>query len=252
MSPSMGFPGSNQRKIKVPADPENWLDKAVVVSIFPIDIDEKKPTIQPGRFIMPAGSLEKPSVLVVGRSTWWRTADEDQDFEVANGAIQVANSIVNDYIMGAPEASHHEGIGPGLFWIPGAKYDKYNKVSFEYTYKWVVEENTELIAKADAGQKEWYLRLVNMADALWAMSKGNPLAISSTMKMAARAIGQDDKEWLKNYKEAEKKACFACGMRNNPEAIICMNCRFVLDAKRFEMIKNQFASPTFNPESIKR
>ena len=44
----------------------NPMDKCTIVSIFPKEINEIKHTIEPGRFVIPPGTFEKPAVLTVG------------------------------------------------------------------------------------------------------------------------------------------------------------------------------------------
>ena len=93
------FPGMTQisaakRMIKQPVNP---MDKSTIVSIYPQEVDEKKVTIQPGRFIIPPGSFEKPSILIVGPSSWWREIDEHQPFlEITCSSVQVAEAVVKE------------------------------------------------------------------------------------------------------------------------------------------------------------
>lgn len=256
MAVSTGFPGFSTRKNRIPIGPQNPMDKSTVVSIYPIDLDERKQTIQPGRFIIPAGTRKQPSILIVGTSTYWVDKDEDNVFEVANSSVQVANSIVLDYRIGIQEASHSDDIGPGLFWIAGCRFNEDgHSADYNKTLKWVMSDFSKRLDAAETGQREWYLRLVNQADSLWAQSNGNPLAISSLMKMAARELEITDKEWLKNYKEAEKQTCKACGFRANPDAILCQNCRFILQPEKYKEISSQFAvmpPANFDPGQLRK
>jgi hypothetical protein len=74
------------------------MDKTTIVSIYPNEIIETKPTIQPGRFVIPAGSFEKPSITVVGPSSWWREIDMDQPLlEIPVSSVQIADSVIKDY-----------------------------------------------------------------------------------------------------------------------------------------------------------
>src|SRR5579862_6209086 len=80
---------------------KNPLDACTVVSIFPKEIIEVKETIEPRKFIIPAGSMEKPGVLVVRSASWWKDYDVTQPvLEITNGSMQVAESIVKDYCNG--------------------------------------------------------------------------------------------------------------------------------------------------------
>jgi hypothetical protein len=105
-----------RRTIRAESNP---LDKSTVVSIYPRELVERKPTIQPGIFTIPAGSIEKPTLVVVGPSSWWRDIDIEQPLlEIVNGSVQVANSIVVDYCNGLLGCNMRDTM-PGLFWVPG-------------------------------------------------------------------------------------------------------------------------------------
>jgi hypothetical protein len=69
---STAIPGSKASRRRIIRSAPNPTDKSTIVSIFPRLVDEIKHTIQPGRFIIMPGSVEKPSILVIGPSSWWR------------------------------------------------------------------------------------------------------------------------------------------------------------------------------------
>ena len=60
------FELANKKTVRAPINP---LDKATIVSIFPKEIEETKPTLMPSRWIIPAGTLENPGIAVVGPSS---------------------------------------------------------------------------------------------------------------------------------------------------------------------------------------
>lgn len=205
--------GANRRVVRAPTNP---MDKATIVSIFPKEVDEVKHTIQPGRFIIPPGSYEKPSILVVGPSSWWREIDEDQPLlEIPQSSIQIADSVVRDYSIGLLGYNVGES-GPGLFYVPG----ELDVDSIQKNFK------TEL-DKALVRQRNWYQLLVKLADSLWARSNGNPLAIGDDMRMAARELGQTTKDWMKDFSMVEMTRCVACGSLRNPAYPICATCKHV-------------------------
>jgi len=209
------FPGINVHRRVVRA-PTNPLDKSTVVSIFPKEIDEVKHTIQPGRFLVPAGSVEKPAILVVGPSSWWREIDEDQPMlEIPQSSIQIADSIVKDYSVGLLGYNVGE-TGPGLFYVPG-----------EFTVPQIQKNFSSELVKAEARQRNWYQLLLKLGDGLWARSNGNPLAISDDMRMAARELGQTTKDWMKDFSMVEMTRCIACGSLRNPTYPICATCKHV-------------------------
>ena len=218
----------NRRAIKSPSNP---LDKATVVSVYPKQIVEHKHTLQPGQFIIPGGSVEKPGILVVGPSSWWREIDETQPLlEIPVGAILIAESVVKDYANGVIACNMNDMM-PGLFFIPGNVDEKELKTRYA----------TELIT-ANNKQTKWYQKLIEMGDILWARSNGNPLAISDDMRLAAVELKIQDKPWMKNTQSYKMDNCAACGTLINQSIIVCPNCKVVLKPEEFKKLNFQFAS----------
>lgn len=210
------FPGLADARRRVIRSPTNPLDVSTIVSIFCKEIYEVKHTIQPGRFLIPAGSYENPAILVVGPSSWWREIDEDQPMlEIPTSSIQIADSVVRDYANGLLGYNGQAAM-PGLFYVPG----RFSVFDIKKNYK------HELDA-ALVRQKAWYQALVRLADALWARSNGNPLAISDDMRMAARELGQPTKDWMKDFTMVDMVRCVACGSLRNPVYPVCPTCKNV-------------------------
>lgn len=208
------FSNMNKRTIRAPVNP---LDKSTVVNIMPRAIHETKHTIQPGVFDIPAGSLDRPAILVVGPSSWWRDVDEDQPLlEIPVSSIQIANSIVKDFCSGILACNMSTAM-PGLFFFQGV-----------ITAKDLRDKFPHALEDANIKQLNWYSALIKLADALWARSNGNPLTISDDMRMAARELNlQSTKDWMKDYKMIEMVRCFACGAMKNPLFPVCATCRAI-------------------------
>ena len=214
MSPisAPGFIPANKRTIRAPVNP---MDKSTIVSIFPKDIDETKHTIQPGRFIIPPGSYENPALLIVGPSSWWREIDEDQPLlEIPTSSVQVADSVIRDYCNGLL-ACDMSGTMPGFFYVVGEHTATSIKKSFAHELDAALKK-----------QRNWYTTLVKLADSLWARSNGNPLAISDDMRMAARELNLQTKDWMKDFQMVDMVRCKACGSLKNPKFPICAACHF--------------------------
>lgn len=206
------FPGPRSAMRSV----RNPFDKSTIVSIYPKDIFERKYTIQPGEFRIPKGSYANPTVLTVGPSSWWRTFEDDQPMlEVQVSSYEVANSVIRDYCNGIV-ACDMEGATPGLFFVPG-----------EVSTTEVLTKYKEALDAANARQNNWYLALVRMADALWARSNGNPLTIADEMRIAARSLNLNDKDWLKDFQMIQQVRCVACGSMKHPDFPVCSTCRAV-------------------------
>jgi hypothetical protein len=207
----------------------NPLDKSTVISILPKEINEVKHTIQPGRFYIPPGSYDKPSILVVGSSSWWRELDPDQPLlEIPVSSVQIADSIVRDYCNGLLGCNMGD-VMPGLFFIPG-----------EISITKLKTEYKSLLDKALERQKKWYLELVKMADVLWARTNGNPLAVADDMRLAARELGIE-KEWIKDFQNIQLVRCVACGSMRNPNFPVCPICKAIADPDKAKELKIQFA-----------
>lgn len=217
------FPGissPNRRTIRAPVNP---MDKSTVVSILPKYILERKATIMPGVFELLPGSFEKPSLLAVGPSSWWREVDENQPLlEIPVSSIQIADSIVRDYCNGLLACNMSDQM-PGLFYVPG-----------EMTLEKLKKDHMSLLVDAQAKQKKWYLELIKMADILWSRSNGNPLSISDDARLGCRELNISNKPWLGDIQTMELVRCIACGNLRNPNFPICQSCHAIVDKKKAE------------------
>lgn len=210
---SGAFSALNRRTSRAPVNP---LDKATIVSIFPLMIDEVKPTLQPGRWIIPPGTYEKPTAEVIGPSSWWREVDSGQPLlEIPTASILIADSIVRDYCVGLPCCDMGESM-PGLFYVPGV-----------FTSAQMVKDYKNLLDIAKRKQDIWFGGLIKEADVNWSRTNGNPLSVNGLMKMAAIALGIEDREWIKAYKNVSLVRCFACGTMKNPLYPVCPSCRAI-------------------------
>lgn len=205
----------NNRPRRVIRQPKNPLDLATIVSIFPMNIDENKYTIWPGKFKLEAGSVLNPSVLTIGPSSWFFDRDLELPIqEMVTGAVVIAESVINDYCSGLLEVAMPDRM-PGLFFVPG-----------EETTDGIRTKYKSAIHAAQVKQNNWYQELVKQADGLWATSRNNPLAIWGIMKMAAKELGVD-RPWLSDFKMAGLIKCFACGNLRDPEFPICAHCKTI-------------------------
>lgn len=194
---------------------KNPLDKCTLVSIYPKDIEEYKPTIEPGRFCISAGTYDNPSTLIVGSSSWWKDTDADQPMlEMQRSSIEIVNSIITDYsnsMLGFSGDSM-----PGLFFILG-----------EHDVKDIKTNYKKKLDETKAKQDNWFRILVKLADSLWSRTNQNPLAIWEDMRLAARSLNLNDKAWLKDYQIAELVRCMACGGLKDPKYPVCPSCKNV-------------------------
>lgn len=211
MALNVALPLQNRQVIRGVSNP---LDKATIVSIYPKPIDEHQWTLFPGHWHVDAGSYDKPALTVVGPSSWFFDKDEESPIvEIPVGSIQIAESIVKCYCGSMLEASYGEGM-PGVFFIPG----EVNLSEVKIKYKTQLD-------RALAIQKVWFLKLVRVADSLWARTNGNPISISDDMRMAATELGLQDKPWLADFTASTLIKCVACGALRDPNYPICQTCK---------------------------
>lgn len=210
------FPGLNELRRRTTRAPVNPYDKATIFSLYPRAIHEVKYTISPGTFDIAPGHPDRPAILIVGPSSWWREIDEQMPLlEIPNSALQVADSIVKDYCQGLLMCNMNDTM-PGLFYIPG----EIGYTELKTKYKAILDDYA-------ARQKRWYEALVRLGDILWARSSGNPIVISDDMKLAARELGIEQKVWMSDYRQMSMSACFACGTLKDPKFPVCPSCRAI-------------------------
>jgi len=224
------FPGLQHTHRHTVRAPLNPMDKSTIVSILPKEINERKPTMQPGFFNIGPGSFDSPAILVIGSSSWWKEIDENQPLlEIPVSSIQVADAIVTDYVNGLL-ACNMADMTPGLFYLPG-----------EYTVEKLKKEHMPLLVAARDKQRKWYMELVRIADILWSRSNGNPLAISTDARIACAELNITNKPWLGDSQTAELVRCIACGSLRNGAYPICQTCKAIADPELAKKLNLQFA-----------
>lgn len=208
-----GLQGLNRRTVRGPVNP---MDKSTIVSIFPKVVRVEKITLIPGRWEIPAGSAENPTIFVIGPSSWFKELEPHEPLlEIPQGSNVIAESIVNDYcngIFGCDMGSSK----PGIFWVPG-----------EHNIESIRKNHSLLLQQAVAGQAGYYRTMLRAADQLWAVANGNPLVINEEMRMAAKYLGQEDKDWMKDHTNVGMTRCFACGSMKNPQYAVCATCNII-------------------------
>lgn len=205
--------------------PPSVLDVYTIVNIFPKQIKEVKVTLDPGEWVIPAGSIDKPGVLTIGSSVAWNRYSAEMDpAELTFSAIQIASSIVNDYTAGL--VGVRAGIAqPGLFYVEGRKAPEQ-----------IIKDHKPELERAKRLQDAWYSNLVTAADSLWARSNGNPLAIPTDSRIAAEALGLKNKPWMQDFNTLQMVACVNCGNLRNPAYPSCPSCRVVVDPALFKKL----------------
>lgn len=210
------FPNMRELSRRTVRGPVNPIDKSTLVSIYPKPIHFKNVTLSPGRWYLAAGSAENPSVLTIGPSSWFRDVGLDEPLiEIVQSSVQIAESLCKDYMNGIFACNMVDAM-PGLFFVPGKMLQETIRKDF-----------ADLLSTAIKHQDNYYRTLIKYGDALWARSNGNPLAINDEMRMAAKALGAQDKEWMKDFSSTGMVRCFACGDFKSPDFPICKSCHSI-------------------------
>ena len=167
-------------------------------------------------------------VLHVGESSGFVYVGADFPMmPVRTPSTEIARSIVEDYVNSklavGPEAY------PGLVVLPG-----------ELTKQEILEDYPEQLEKIREVQANWFMKLVELADDDWNKTHQHKM-VTNDQRYACAAIGLK-RDWLVEIpKEVSLTICPACMKEFPSGAIVCMNCRFIVDPIRFETMKDQFA-----------
>ena len=201
-----------KRAIRAPVNP---MDRTTIVSVYPREIDEKKVTLSPNRWVIPPGSPKTPSITIIGPASWWREIDEDQPLlEIPVSSILIAESVIKDWMNGLVGCDMADAM-PGLFYVPG-----------EFTLEEIQAKYAKTIATYVAKQENWYNALIRLGDGLWSRGRGNPVVITDDMRLAAREMGVT-KDWMESFKAQGMIRCKACGALKNPDYPVCQTCRAI-------------------------
>lgn len=204
--------------------PVNPMDKCTVFNMLPQLIEIKNPTLQPGVWEINPGSMDNPSRLVVGPSSWWRDFDPEQPLlEIPVGAALIADSLVNDYIQGMFCCDMGEK-RPGLFWVLG----DVTVVDLKVKHKAIYDQ-------AVVRQKNWYAELIKKSDIQWARTNGNPLSISDHARVAAKEQ-QIERAWAGEAAKMDLTPCPACGNLRNAAFPVCTSCKTIIDMVKFKAL----------------
>lgn len=213
MSQVGAFPNMRQMQRRAVRGPVNPLDKSTLVSIYPKPIYVENITLTPGKWNIQAGTKDKPSLLVISPSSWFKDVDPNEPLiEIPVPSVQVANSIVQDYCNGIFGASG--GAQPGIFFVPG-----------EHTIESINKNYPSLIGNSYEKQLIYYRSLIKWGDSLWARANGNPLAIGDDMRLAAKELGiADQLDWMRDHQIASSIRCKACGTYKTGDFPVCASC----------------------------
>jgi len=192
--------------------------ETTVVSLLPFQLEERKPTLIPEWFVVPAAKDGKPGILHVKDCHSNLAMIEGKTFPVTHSAEEISNSIVNDYCSSHLEAS--DDAKPALFWVFG-----------RLSASDVLVQHKDKVDEARKKQNIWFMRLVRRADDDWEKTKQHRM-ITDLQRHAATSLGLHNKAWMTPIEPMELVKCPFCMHLIEKEAVICTNCKQVVDKEK--------------------
>lgn len=196
-------------------------DRATIVSLFPLELTEFKPNLNPGIFRIPACTdINNPVLFHVLPAVHNVYLGENRNFPVENSAFTVASAIVRDLITSMIECS--EGCTPGFLSIP--KYID-NKITLEKEYFIQLKELRN-------SQVAWYRKLYALAEDSWS-NNHQYQNISDIQRVAAKELNYSP-DWLTVSQAVIPVKCPACTSLISPEALICPMCKTLIKSEEYK------------------
>jgi len=215
------------------------MSKSTVISLVPFEINEKKP-LYPGHFTIPPAKDNDFEFIVIDNSVHHVYLDADRgSLTIPTISEEVARSICQDYITS--QLGYMASIAePGLFWIIG-DYRVYldDKITLDITKtkKAITAVASHQIQKSREKQKAWFIRLLEIADDEWVKYHSHR-SISDLQRYASKYLGLE-REWAEIGEAEVPTLCPACKSPIQSDALICGNCRTVVNAegyKKFQQV----------------
>jgi hypothetical protein len=162
--------------------------EATVVSVCPFKIEETKPGLVPGNFIIP--EVKDPvndfEILHIGISNYTVYVGAPHfTFTIPELGQRIAESIVRDYIVATFFADFGDA-QPGLFSLPG-----------KLTKDQIKKDHADKLTKARALQKEWFIRLCLEGDNTYEKFKTHNV-ITKFQRIAAEQLGHEA-PWIPKF-----------------------------------------------------
>lgn len=204
---------------------------STIVSLVPYEVRDEKPGMVPYSYIVPPSNGILPALLVIkdAHSPLFRSS-ELPNFDMIIPGEEVARSLVNDYIRA--QLVYSEDAHPALFWVLGEEKDG-NIVITKYNTR--LEESRKI-------QNNWFKRLIELADDDWHKNHQHK-SITDIQRFACRSLGQtEEKEWYTSPEPVQMIKCPACTTMIEKAAVVCKNCKHVLDMVAAKKMGISFAA----------
>lgn len=218
------------------------VNKVTIVSTLPFILTERKPGQIPHLYeIASAPTKDTLGITHIG-DAWFPElvpfADEKAPpRRIPISAEGVAEGIVNDYI-GASLAVQYDILDngsrrlPGIFWVNGVKNGTQ-----------ILETELIKVKQARLNTIAWFEALTKLADDAWQKFHQH-IFISDLQRKACTYLGFKGREWNVDVVEqlASVASCPSCFSQVNKEAVICLNCKYILNKTKYNEMKDNFVT----------
>lgn len=192
--------------------------QATIVSICPFDTIETKP-INNGYIRIPAAAKDDFVVVHLQDSSYiQRLAATDHNIKIHVPAAHIAKAVVDDFVNATVEAS--DEAGPGMAWFEGI-----------LTKTEILAKHKDVLVALRERQNRWFVNLCKKADDDWNQYHKVGM-ISDHQRYAAQYLGHNA-PWLIDYNQNEGMIdCPACYTKIDARAVVCINCKAVLNREK--------------------
>jgi hypothetical protein len=179
-----------------------------IASIYPIQLEaERQFSAKLGggyaKFVMPAGSVERPSVLEINDHYQQVYMGMDIGYQqLPILSADIANDLYKNWSNGL---AADMGFGPGVFLCETRVPSR------------------EEIAAANESQLNYFRYLVQKGNE--AAAEDRPDKISHLHRLAAKEMGQEHLDWTRPMRQVKLKDCPLCTTPINAKASVCPNCK---------------------------
>lgn len=206
--------------------------KVTIVSTLPLEINESKPGLIPGTFIIPPAKKDDFNILTIDDCyvIHLNPNPDMPNMSVPEPAERVAKAIVRDYrdsAQGTSSTANADGSMaiPGMFYLTG----EVSKAEIKTTHK-------KLLDAAFKNTQAWFMNLVAAADDEWVKSKQRRM-ILDLARVAANNLGLE-REWNYDMLSNQSMTCPFCRSNIHPESVKCANCNEVVNVAAYEKMKS--------------
>jgi RNase P subunit RPR2 len=187
-----------------------------IVSLLPYSVDERKLTVIPQEYFIPAAVEDELGILHVDDGISWLMLEMERGGPVQQRipSGQLADSIVNDFARSQLEY-RYDFAQPGLFVVEG----KFNSDDIKAKFP-------ELLGKYRLIQENWFKALVERANQDFGKTGVSQL-VSDLQKLAAKELGLKP-NWSIDH-QLKTLTCPLCATLLPANAAVCSNCKAILD-----------------------